>query len=451
MGNLLEDRVVFTCSLRGDAYITEIENPSQALDSYLNKNTKFTGYCDFVQNRDTNRSPSIRDYENGTIDPSTHDEEFGYAIDESGHHLAPQIVFGLLHTEELDNGWETSFHHQEGKHGKKYPTNRPPIGRDPFKAGGVDYYRTRVVRHPGETPVDDTIYALDVPNFTKAKSVVAFNIDPTPWMWGTYYGVNFSHQRVYSDNEIVEFLSKETDVDVIQTATSRKPYEGNNVTPGRDASIAVWATAEFGKRPFIVSTKNAFGRYRSKQPPLLNTDAKDGIGYRRGGSIITDNAPLVVLNGSPRPRNEEFQLWGALAGESIPDSPDQQGSFGQVGDTIRHQFSESRVAKWATRFANPNGVVILNTTAVPKWLQDSRLVTRASPTQILPENANGQRAVARYLRDQNGTRVKMDDIQFEVGVSENTVRRARNQLIDQGWIDKHITDGRQPNEYSWIV
>ena len=450
IGGLLEERVVFTCALRGDAYITEIENPPQALDLYLDKNTGFTGYRDFIRSRDSDRVPSVWDYFDGTIDPSTDDEEFGYALDKDGHHLAPQSVFGLLNTEELDNEWETSYHHEEDAYGNYRPTNRPPIGGDPFDVGGVDYFQTRVVRQPGETLEDDTIYVLDVPEFTKAKSVVAFDVAPTPWMWRTYYGVNFDHQRVYSDDETAEFLQSAMDVEVVQTATSRKPYEGNNVTPGRDASIAVWATAEFGKPPILVSTKNALGRYRSKQPDLLMTDAKEGIQYRRGGSVILENEPLVLLSGSPRPRNEEFQLWGALAGKSVPDSPNQQGSFGQAGDKVRHQFCESRVGKWATRFDSRDAVVILNTTAVPEWLQNSRLVTRESPTNALPDNAPGRRAVARYLRD-SGTRVTMDDILAGADVSGNTARRARNSLIGQEWVGKHPTEGREPTEYSWVA
>ena len=452
IGGLLEERVVFTCALRGDAYITEIENPPQALDSYLDKNTGFTGYRDFIRGRDSDRAPSIWDYADGTIDPSTDDEEFGYAIDKDGHHLAPQIVFGLLHAIELDcNSWDTSFHHYDYAEDYDIPTNRPLLGGgDPFDIAGVDYYRTRVVRQPGDTPEDDTIYVLDVPNFSKAESVVAFDVAPTPWMWRTYYGVNFDHQRVYSDDETAEFLRKEMGVEVVQTATSRKPYEGKNVTPGRDASIAMWATAEFGESPIVVSTKHGLGCYRSKQPDLLTTDAKDGIQYRRGGSVITNNAPLVILNGSPRSQNKEFQLWGALAGESVPDSPNQQGSFGQTGDEIRRQFCESRVGKWTTRFDSRGGVVVLNTTAVPEWLQDSRLVTRESPTNVLPGNAPGRKAVARYLRD-NGTRVTMNEIQTGADVSGNTARRARDSLIEQGWVAKHPTNGRKPDEYSWVA
>jgi hypothetical protein len=75
ISNLLEDRTVFTCALRGDKYITEIEDPPRALDAYLDKNTEFGGYQDFVQNRDSGRAPSKWKYVHGTIDPSTDDEE----------------------------------------------------------------------------------------------------------------------------------------------------------------------------------------------------------------------------------------------------------------------------------------------------------------------------------------------------------------------------------------
>jgi hypothetical protein len=453
MNRILEDRHVFTCSLRGDAYIATIDNPPKALGPYIDANTDFTGYSDFIRNKDTSRPPFppfVSKYPFNSFEPSDPDKEFGYAIDEDGHHLAPLAVFGLLHSEDLPDGWETSYHRRESGLGTPTPTyqvNRVP---NPFEVVGLDYQRHRVVREPGETPEDDTLYILKVPDYSKAKSVVAFDVAPTQWMWRTYYGVNFDHQRVYSNDETAEFLRNEMGVEIVQTATSQKPYEGNNVTPGRDASIAIWATAEFGKSPIVVSTKHGLGCYRSKQPELLTKDAKAGVQYRRGGSVITEDAPLIILNGSPRPPNEEFQLWGALAGKSVPDSPNQQGSFGQVGDEIRNQFCESRVGKWATRFDSRDAVVILNTTALPDWLQDSRLVTRESPTNVLPDNAPGRRAVARCLRD-SGTRVTMKDIQTEAGVSGNTARRARDSLIEQGWVAKHPTKGRKPDEYSWVA
>jgi hypothetical protein len=213
----------------------------------------------------------------------------------------------------------------------------------------------------------------------------------------------------------------------------------------------VWATGEFGKHPHIVSTNKGFNAYDAKQPALLRDDAKREIQYRGGGSVITGDSPLVILNGSPRPQNDEFQKWAALDRKSVPGSPNQQGSFGQVGDEVRHQFCESRVGKWATRFNSRDAVVILNTTAVPEWLQDSRLVTRESPTKALPDNAPGQRAVARYLRDEDGTLVTMNDIQTEANVSGNTARRTRDSLIEQGWVAKHPTEGREPDEYSWVA
>ncbi|WP_135533924.1 hypothetical protein [Halostella pelagica] len=456
ISSLLEERVVFTCALRGDAYITEIENPPHAVDSYLDTNTEFTGYHDFIRNRDSDRAPSIWDYADGAIDPSTDDEEFGYAIDKDGHHLAPLALFGLVRSQELPNGWETSHHRYNSKWATPTLTYNAVGGRNPFEVAGLDYQRHRVVREPGETPEDDTLYVLKVPDYSKAKSVVAFDVAPTPWMWRTYYGVNFDHQRVYSDAETAEFLRDEMGVEVVQTATSRKPYGSKNVTPGRDASIAIWATAEFGKRPLVVSTKNALGRYRSKQPALLKDDAKDGIQYGRGESVITDDAPLIIVNGSPRPKTKEFQLWGALAGKSVRN---QNQSFGQTGDEIRSQFSESRVGKWATRFDSRNATVVLNTTATPEWLRNTRLVwlrntqlvTQASPTNILSGNASGQREVARYLRDKNGSRAKMTDIQTGADVSENTARRARNLFTEQGWVAKHATEGREPDEYSWVA
>jgi hypothetical protein len=44
-------------ALRGDAYIGTIDNPPKALGPYIDANTDFTGYRDFMRNRDTSRSP----------------------------------------------------------------------------------------------------------------------------------------------------------------------------------------------------------------------------------------------------------------------------------------------------------------------------------------------------------------------------------------------------------
>jgi hypothetical protein len=457
ISGLLEERVVFTCALRGDAYITKIENPPQAFDSYLKKNTQFSGYRDFMLNRDSKRAPSIRDYKHETLDPSMDDEKFGYAIDKDGHHLAPQAVFGLIYTEKLDNGWETSHYYEKDEYGNCFRTDSRKHGPNTFKIVGLGYGRNRVVRQPGETPEDDTIYVLEVPDFTNAKSVIAFDVAPTPWMWKLYYGTNFDHRRVYSDDDTAEFLRREMNTDVIQTTASRKPYDGANVTPGRDASIAMWATAEFGKHPFIVSTKNALGRYQSNQRTLLNDDAKAGVQYRRGGPVITENAPLVILNGSPRPRNERLQLWGALAGKSVRN-PDQHQSikglnlnqaFERNGQEIRRQFCESRVAKWATRFTSKDAIIILNTTAVPEWLQDNQFVKHASPIRVLPENANAKRKIARFLRQQaqEGQRVTIGKIESETGITRQTIYTVRDDFEDEGWVTAYPS--KNPTEYEW--
>ncbi|WP_338740209.1 hypothetical protein [Haloplanus salilacus] len=458
MDRILEDRHIFTCSLRGDAYITELDNPPKKLNSYIDTNTDFIDYRDFMRNRDMNCppfAPFLSDYPFNSFEPSDPDKEFGYDIDKDGHHLAPLAVFGLLHSEKLPNGWETSYHRRESNLGSPTPTHQVNQGPNPFEVVGLDYQRHRVVREPGETPEDDTLYVLKVPNYSKAKNVVAFDIAPTSWMWNLYYGADFDHQRVYSDDETAEFLHQEMDTTVIQTATRRKPYDSSyhnqnrSFTPGRDASIAVWATGEFGKRPHIVSTNKGFRAYDAKQPALLRDDAERGIQYRRGESVITDDAPLVILNGSPRPQNEEFQLWGALAGKSVPGSPNQQGSFGRVGDEVRHQFSESRVGKWATRFTSKDATLVLNTTAVPELLQDSRLVTYASPTDVLTENSSAKRKVARFLRQQakEGERATIGEIESETGVSRQTIYTARDDFEDEGWITAYHSE--RPTEYEW--
>lgn len=455
IGDLLEGRVVFTCALRGDAYITKIENPPQAFDSYLEKNTQFSEYQDFMLNRDSKRAPSVWDYSDGTLDPSTDDEEFGYVINKDGHHLAPQAVFGLLNTEKLGNGWETSYYYKRNERGNCFRTDYRRNRLHTFEIVGLEYERNRVVRQPGETPEDDTIYLLEVPDFSNAKSVVAFDIAPTPWMWKLYYGLAFNHQRVYSDDETAEFLRHQMDTDVIQTATRRKPYDSTyhpqnrSFTPGRDASIAVWATGEFGKRPHIVSTNKGFNAYDAKQPALLRDDTKRVIQYRGGGSVITDDTPLVIPNGSPRPQNDEFQKWAALTGKSVPDSPNQQGSFGRVGDEIRHQFSESRVGKWATRFTSKGATIVLNTTAVPKWLRDSRLVTHASPSDVLTDNSSAKRKVARFLRQraEEGERVTIREIKSETGVTRQTIYTTRDDFRDEGWITAYPSEN--PTEYEW--
>ena len=135
----------------------------------------------------------------------------------------------------------------------------------------------------------------------------------------------------------------------------------------------------------------------------------------------------------------------------MPPESNSNQSFGKIGDEVRHQFGESRVAKWATRFEGRNAVVILNTTAVPEWLQDPRLVTRADPTAVLPSNATARRKVVRYLRrrGENGNSVTMSEIQSETSVSENAARKAKDRFIDEGWITEHDTEGHRPNEYSW--
>jgi hypothetical protein len=163
---------------------------------------------------------------------------------------------------------------------------------------------------------------------------------------------------------------------------------------------------------------------------------------------------VITVNGSPRPQNQECQRWGALIGKAVSDpNPKQNQSFGKVGKEILYQFSEARVAKLATRFTGNGATVVLNTTAAPDWLRSGRLVTSVSPTNIFDGGANAQRNVARYLREQgtSGNSMTVNKIATETGVSVTSVRKARDTLVSEGWVQKNEKQGRQPDEYLWVV
>lgn len=445
MSDILKDRVVFTCALRGSAYITEIENPSQALDPYIKANTNFTGYSDLIKN--SRNGLNIRSIIQSDLKPGTRDKEFGYDIESDGHHLAPQATFELKHRVELDNGWETSYHRRERAPGHRPPTNGRIGNTNLFEVVNIDYDRVRTVRKPGKRPSEDTIYVLDVPDFREAESVVAFDVSPIRLMWNTYYGINFDLERVYSDDKTVTFLQNEMDVEVYQTADSRKPYDGNKVTPGRDESIAIWTTAEFGK-PICVTTKNAINAYPSG-PISVQNWVNRFVKYREGSKIISTGSPVILVNGSPRPNDETLKKWGALIGRSVQRSKNSTTKFGSVGDKIRHQFSESRVAESATRFTDKDTTIILNTTAVPDWLGSNQLASEASPTDVIASNGTGHKQVAHYLYSNSGNSKTKREIQNNANVSGSTERNALNVFLNQGWVVRRSYPGRQPNEYTW--
>jgi hypothetical protein len=440
-----EDRTLFVHGLTGDEFVISIKDPVGQLSPYIRAKTNLSGYEEFIRRRN---KPTFRDYAHRSLRADQIDGE--RALEKEGHIHAPLAVFGLLFAETLNNGWETTYYHQDTPSGA-VPTNRYEGLADRWTVGGLDYDRHRVVRDPGETPESDTIHILKLPDFSSASQVVGLDVAPIPWLWNACYGVNFSYESVYDMKTTRRFLRRAMNITVVQTASSFKPYDGGGVTTGRDGSVTLWAGAEFGKGPVVVSTKNALtNEYPEYEPCLLESDTSDHRQYRGDIQSITQQSPVIIAHGAPRPRNEVFQMWGAFRGESVPARSNQNNSFGEVGDKIRRQLMHSRVAR-ATTNIGENGrgaTIVLNTTAVPEWLRD--LATSVDPLEILPANAHAKRRVARYLRvhSQDGGTAMIGNIENGAKVSERVARTATKLFVKQGWVTEHDLGGF-PNEYEW--
>lgn len=446
MDMVRDDRTVIVQGITGDEYVTTIESPAKQLSSYLTNETKFSGYSEFIQRRGL----ALENYTRCLLRPDRLDIE--RAVEAEGHVLAPLATFGISNMEELNNDWETTYYYRRfGDYGR--PMNRYSGPVDRWAVANCDYDRHRVVRNPGKQPEGDTLHVLRVPEFSTTNGVVGLDVAPNMEMWRTSYSENLTRRRVFEPRQTSSFLRKTMDISIVQTADSYKPYDGRAVTPGRDVSVTLWANAEFGSKPILISTKNALTEiYPDKVPELLDRDVSAPRQYRGDDRPIAQQSPVIVAHGAPRPPNSVFQMWGAFRGESVPATSNSNNSFGEVGDKIRRQLMHSRVGQ-AVANLGENGrgaTIVLNTTAVPRWLRPTSS-SNIDPTTILPENAHAKRKVARYLRAcaHNGESATIDEVVDKEGVSESTVRDAMDIFTTEDWVTKHST-GRFPTEYEWV-
>jgi len=450
-----DGRTVYIDGITGDEFVTDISDPDELLTPYLKNNTEFKNYTHFIRNRnDTSLRPSLH-YNFLHEDFTVNNGDRTRAIEGEGHHLARLAFFGLLYSVELDNGWETTYHYDIDRHlDCSIAKNRYevlPTGPDRWSVASLDYSRHRVVREPGESISDDEIHIFRAPDFSSTNGVIGFDIDPKNEVWNTCYGIDFNHERILEDEETTNFLRQTMDISVIQVANSLKPYDGNNVTEGRDTSVTLWSGIDFDDKPIVVSTKNALQNYEDKQPALLYQDSIDNYRYRDGRSIDSPKSRVVVAHGAPRPSNDEIQILGALMGESIPDDTNSNQSFGNVGDKVRHQFMHSRVARKATSFDEDGKgtVIVLNTTACPDWLCSNK-AAEVDVMDMLPANAPARRDIARYLRDEYDDPVTRKEIRERADVSENSVRKALERFGDHGWVVEHeVEEGKTQYKYEW--
>ena len=448
MDDVCENRRIFIDGVTGDEFISKIDKPTKELEAYFQDHTPFSSYTDFIRNR--NRKTLLEKQLRQKFDASERDPN---RVLNGEHPLAPLIFFGLQHTVELNNGWETTYKlvsREVGENEKAhFPANRYKNGVEIWSGLQLDYRRHRVVRDPGTEPTDDTIYLLDIPDFSSSKGLIGLDIDPVKRVWDICYGTNFQIERVLNTDETKEFLQDVMNVSVIQTADSLKPYDGTNVTPGRDASLTLWAEAEYGQKPIVVTTKNAIEDfYREKQPELLEKDVESYRQYRKGHRLIDLDEPVIIANGAPRPRNEEFQMLGAFQGESVPGDSDSNNSFGEIGNEIRHQFMHSRVGRAVTNFEGRGATIILNTTAHPDWLPDPKIPS-SDPMNILPDNASAKRKIVRTLRDQDSP-MTINGIVEKADVAETSARNAVDELKNEGWIIIE-KEGGPPFRHQWVI
>jgi hypothetical protein len=450
-----ENRTIFAQYLKADEFRTEIKNPERELAPYIDSlDIGCSSYVDLLKRRDSGSldidlSSYIQDSQRAKDPLRPGELDTKGALNGGGHVLAPLAVFGLIYSERLDNELETTHYYRELSSDTRLPTKRYQGSADRWELAGLDYDRHRVVRIPNEDD-SDTLHVLRCPDFSVSNGVVALDTVPVRRMWNTNYGLTFDLERVLPEQDTREFLRDTMNVSVIHVADKPRPYDGGQVRPGRDASIAQWIDAEHGEKPILMTTGHALENGYTSRKPFPTADTSTTVQYRDYETPITDPSPVIFASGTARPPNEEFQVWGAFQGESIPGQPNNN-SFGTVGDRIRYQLRDAYVGRSVARFTESGATLVLNTTARPDWLQSPR-DTKIDPTNILSGKANAKRRVLRYLRRRGDNPPTIDGIVDTAGadVSQTTAENAVRLFEGQGWVTKHNT-GSKEYSYEWIA
>lgn len=431
----LDDRVVVHDEFSETEFETRFDNLRPIINKFVrNVGLPFGSYQEILAPRsnlsDTKHNKVVRWF-----------DKYGLYRDRTGvltaqntsyHALAPALTYALLYgfIEDLDNGWERTI-----------------LGVcaevDNLKVHGLSN-QTVFVRDQQA----DTAYLLRPPEFDKADGFIGLDGTPTVRMWETSTGLDLTHREVLSIAEKKYYISNILDHTIIQTNSSKKPYQnGRNVTPPKDTSLAFWISLQEGNKPNVITSKKAI---KTVYPAYQGGEFFNYVGQTMNFAQVRSsnafgNEHLGLVIGSRHYGDEFIQKWGAYLGKGISPSSGPQHwsrSYGHVGNLIRdHLYNET--LQDVLRFGRDQQptTVYVNTSALPSWVPTKK----ETDFPVLGKN---RRNVIRVLKRRDNRGASVAELADKTRLSKEGALKAGKYLVREGLASYEELEGYS-NVFVW--
>lgn len=336
------------------------------------------------------------------------------------HALAPAVVYTLLTSDKLGNGYERA----------ELP-------------GGMTAVYDRS---------NDELHLLNPPDLRYAATTVCLDGTPTAELWETALGIPLDERQVMNDDERRGYLARTLKHRYVQISEARKPYSsGKWVNEDQDAAICKEIAQKHGREPPIISSQKALQQYDEGFPARIPTD-DDGARSLYYGNLLGSNKAkdesLGAVIGSPNFGDEFVKKWGAFCGEAVTAEREKDGGgsveYSGIGAKIARHMSENQVLQAVMRFGRSpeagGAVVYVVTRCLPDWVP--RLKAPGATGVYGDGSGMSQVWDAVQKLDSERGEFARRDIDPLVEASESTVRRKLRTLAEKGALSREKRRGR---------
>lgn len=310
-----------------------------------------------------------------------------------------------------------------------------------------------------QSSADDEISLLDPPPTDEAEGVVAIDGTPCVEMWELLLNEDLSHHSVFTDGQKREYLRDVLQLQLIQTASTTKPYHsGRSVTPDKDIALIEAVGQREGQKPTVISSKAAISEYDERGVEEIAENHEHYNNLKGSGEFGTVRLGMVV--GCPQPGDDRIELWSALAGHSVAAKTDENGDrctgldldFGPFGNLVLEALRENEVLQAAMRFGREEednevgATVYIHTAAIPDWVQPEREI----PNLHAHSKGEAITQVIKTIKDRDDWQTgqwKNADIEVE-GFSPKSISQSLKALSEEGYISSRRGSGRG-NPHVW--
>lgn len=415
----VNDRVVVIDEDPFDHYITEIKNPIEKAEEYLNTLDEFP----FKSARrpepgeGQKRRKALDRLEAEGLAPSNHQDSVG-----DFHAKAPLVAYAIIAAERMDNDWLV-----------------------------VELPRSRTAAFYGQ-PGKGSIHLFEPPDLSDAKAVIGLDATPCLSKWEGILGDEFNHFRLFNDTQRNQYL-RECGFEFIQLNNYVWPVSGGRVSLGRSEAYLREVPRKHGHHPDLITSKAMLG-IKDNHEGLEDRGLGDlwnrqmHYGKLRGRNKLKDSKLLVVL-GSPSRNDGDIQLPAALLGECAipakdPNGDRLKGYYLDYQSRVANEILETtrrggvfQAAMRAGREESVEATVYIATGMVPEWL-DTKKAGKPNlgghHDACTKLRSDGMKQVIEALRGADG--MAPSELYDQVDLSKDQAKEHRRGLHQRGLIQK---------------